>query len=140
MNTENTEDIGIVTAINGTKITVEISKGGVCKSCAKHGMCGIDSTPVVLEFDTNDVYQIGDKVRITIATRFKLLSMLIVYVLPLIALFLFYIVARQYMKEIWAIMAGFCGVVLSYLIIRILDKNLGKHMSFQLGGKYEDLP
>lgn len=140
MNSESTEDIGIVTAVNGNRITVEIAKGGGCKSCQMHGICGTSATPIVLTFEANAVYNVGDKVRISASTGIKLLSTVIVYLLPLVTLFVSFIIARHYMQELGAILVGFIGLCLSFLIVRYLDKKISKHISFQLGGRYEDLP
>ena len=139
MTSESSEDIGTITSITGNKITVEIPKGGGCKSCSMHGICGTNSTPIILTFDTDGTYRMGDKVRVSVSSNIKLLSTVIVYLLPLAALFAFYLIARNYMQELGAILAGFIGLCLSFLVVRFLDKKIGKHINFQLGEKCEDL-
>jgi positive regulator of sigma E activity len=138
MSAEQSQDIGTVTAINGKKITVEIPKGGGCKSCEMHGLCGIDQNPIVLTFEANDTYAVGDRVTVSVSTSIKLLSILIVYLLPLIALFVSFIIARSYMSELGAIAVGFAGLGLSFLLVRFLDRKISKHIDFQLGEKIED--
>ncbi len=140
MKSEQSVDIGVVTQIKGQKITVEIPKGGGCKSCSMHGICGTNSTPIVLSFETDEAYNVGDKVNISVGANIKILSSLIVYLLPLVALFAFYLIARMYMQELGAVFFGFIGLVLSFLLIRLIDKKIGKHINFELGGRCEDLP
>jgi positive regulator of sigma E activity len=140
MTDEHSVDTGIVTHIQGKKITVEIAKGGGCKSCSMHGLCGTNSTPIVLSFITDAEYQIGDKVNVSVGTNIKLLSSVIVYLLPLVALFAFFLIARSFMQELGAVLCGFIGLILSFLLIRVIDKKIGKHINFELGGKSEDMP
>lgn len=140
MSSETSDDIGFVTAVNGLKITVEITKGGGCKSCSMHGLCGTSSTPIILTFDTDGSYKIGDKVIISVETGVKLLSSVIVYLLPLVALFASFLIARSYLPELGAIAVAFIGLCLSFLIVRLLDKKISKKINFQLGEKCEDLP
>jgi positive regulator of sigma E activity len=139
MTSEASEDIGIVTSVNGNSITVEIPKVGGCKSCQMHGICGTNSTPIILTFETSDIYIIGDKVIISVSTSIKMLSSVIVYLLPLAALFTCFIIARSFMQELGAILVGFIGLCLSFWGVRFLDKKIGKRMNFQLGGRSENL-
>jgi positive regulator of sigma E activity len=137
--TEFPEDIGTVTAINGKEITVEIEKGGGCKSCGMKGLCGSDNKPVVLHFQTDDTYQIGDRVNVSISSGIRILSSLLVFVFPLLALFGFYFIGKSFTNELGSIITGFAGMILAFVIIRFLDKKIAKRIDFQLGGKCEDL-
>jgi positive regulator of sigma E activity len=139
MTPDTSEDIGIVTAVDGNKITVEIPKGGGCKSCSMHGICGTNSTPIILTFGSDGTYKTGDKVIISVSANIKLLSSVIVYLLPLVALFAFFLVARSFMQELASIVIGFIGLCLSFLVVRWLDRKIGKRINFQLGGRCEDL-
>jgi len=139
MTAEASEDIGIVTTVVANKITVEIPKGGGCKSCSMHGICGTNSKPIILTFASDGTYKPGDKVIVSVSTGIKLLSTVIVYLLPLMALFAGFLIARSFMQELGAVLIGFISLALSFLVVRWLDRKIGKHINFQLGGKCEDL-
>lgn len=137
--TEFPEDIGIVTAIVGNRITVQIEKGGGCKSCGMKGLCGSDNKPIILHFTTDDIYNIGDKVKVSISSSIRILSALLVFIFPLIALFVFFFIGRSFLSELGSIITGFAGMIIAFVIVKILDKRIAKRIDFQLGGKYEDL-
>jgi positive regulator of sigma E activity len=137
---EASEDIGLVTAVNGNKITVEIAKGGGCEHCVMRGMCGTNATNLILHFETDGSYEVGDKVKVCVSSGIRIMSSLIVFGLPLLALFVFFLIARRYTNEPIAVLIGFGGLLLAFLAIRLLDKKIAKRIDFQLGGKYEDMP
>ncbi len=140
MAAEKIEDIGTVTAVSGNRITVEINKGEGCKSCGIKGLCGNSMKPVVLQFETKDKYRIGDKVKVSIPGGIRVLSSLLIFGVPLMALFGFFLLARVFVSEIAAVVIGFAGLSLAFLLIRCLDRSIGKYINFQLEGMYEDLP
>jgi len=139
MASHNPVDLGIVTSVQGKAITVEIVKGGGCKACGLKGLCGTDNNPIIMHFDTDDSYQIGDKVIVSVSAGVRVLSSLIVFIFPLLAMFGFYFAGRCYTTESGSILIAFGGLLLAFGIIRILDKRIGRKINFSLGGRYEDL-
>jgi positive regulator of sigma E activity len=137
---EATEDVGVVTATEGKSITVEITKGGGCKSCSMKGLCGTNVSTVVLKFDTEETYNLGDKVRVSVSSGIRVLSSLLVFGLPLLALFGFFLIGRSFTSEPVAVLIGFVGLLLAFGFIRLLDKRIAGKIQFHLEGKYEDLP
>lgn len=140
MQAEAVEDIGTVIAIDGRQITVEICKSGGCQSCGLRGLCGSGKTSLVLNFETDESYKIGDKVKVSVSPGVRVLSSVLVFVFPLLALFGFFILGRSFLNELGAILLGFGGMVIAFLIVKLLDKLIAKHINFKLGGKCEDLP
>ncbi|HOV16481.1 MAG TPA: SoxR reducing system RseC family protein [Candidatus Cloacimonadota bacterium] len=137
---EITEDIGVVTAVQDNRITVEIAKGGGCKSCSMYSFCGGNESKLTVNFNTDGGYRIGDKVKVDISAGIRVLSSLIIFGLPLVALFAFFLIARQFTSEPYAILIGFGGLLLSFLIVKILDKKMAKRINYRLGGKCDNLP
>lgn len=137
--TEQNADLGIVTAIAGNRITVEIEKGGGCKSCGMKNLCGVSNSNLVLQFDTSDQYNIGDKVVISVSAGIRVFSALIVFGLPLAILFLTFMAARLLFNELVSVGMAFAGFAMSFLIIKLIDKRIANHIEFQLEGKCEDL-
>jgi positive regulator of sigma E activity len=140
MSASNMEDIGIVTEVNGSRIKVDIAKGGGCKNCGMKGLCGSTNTPIVLHFDTDGSYQVGDKVLVSVSAGLRVLSALLVFVFPLLALFGFFLIARRFTSEPLSVLAGFTGLILAFFVVRLVDKRVGKRINYQLGGKCENLP
>jgi positive regulator of sigma E activity len=140
MTNEAPEDIGTVSSVDGTRIKVEINKSGGCKSCGMRGLCGNTMTPIVLFFETDGSYKTGDRVKVSVSSRIRILSSLLIFAFPLIALFGFYLIFRNFAAESMAALAGFGGLVAAFLIVKLIDKRIGKHINFVLEGKCEDLP
>ena len=137
--TQSENDVGIVTAVNGNRITVEISKGGGCKSCSMKSLCGTDNKSIILHFDSTERYKIGDKVNVSVTSGVKIISSVIIFVFPLLALFGFFLIGRNFTTELYSILIGFGGLILAFGIVRIIDKYIGKKINFRLGGKHENL-
>jgi positive regulator of sigma E activity len=137
MSSEVNEDTGIVTAVNGNCITVEIAKGGGCSSCAMKGLCGSGNKPIILHFETDGSYKTGDMVIVEVASSMRILSSLIVFILPLLAMFAFYLIANLVLgySEGASIKSAFLGFLIALLNIRFLDRIIGKKIKFSLGGK-----
>lgn len=140
MSSIPSQDIGIVKAVNGSRYTVEIAKGGGCKSCAMHGICGIDKAPMVLNLDSPQSFVVGDRVELEIAAGTRVLSALLIFVLPILILVLGFSLTRTFLSEPFAILAGFGSMAIAFLFIRFIDKRVSKKINFQIKGKYEDLP
>jgi positive regulator of sigma E activity len=139
MLSDSTDDIGTVTSVEGKYITVEINKGGGCKNCGMKGFCGTSNSPIILRFETDELYKTGDRVAVSVEPGIRLLSSLIVFGLPLIAMFGFFIVASKFFNEPVSVLISFAGMVLSFLVVRRLDKYFSKKVNFRLRGKYEDM-
>jgi sigma-E factor negative regulatory protein RseC len=137
--TEQNADVGIVTAVAPNRITVEIEKGGGCKSCGMKNLCGVSSNNLVLQFDTSDSYSIGDRVIVSVSAGIRVLSALLVFGFPLAVLFIAFILARLLFNELVSVAAAFIGFVLSFLVIKLIDKRIVKHIEFKLEGKCENL-
>jgi len=132
-------DLGTVIAVDGSQITVEICKSGGCKSCGLKGLCGSGKSSLILKFTTDDTYRIGDKVIVSVEPGVRILSSLLVFVFPILALFGFFLLGRMFFSELGAILIGFAGMALAFLIVKLLDRLIAKKINIELGGKCEDL-
>lgn len=128
-------EIGIVTKVNGQRVTVELERGGGCKSCSMRGMCFSKGKPAVFELETSLELAPGDRVSIEVSPRARIMSSLLIFLMPVIFLFIGYIVAAEYLIELASIGVGFLAMALSFLIVRIVDKRVGNHLDIRLGAK-----
>ncbi len=137
--TETIEDVGIVREVQDGKVTVELKRGGGCKSCSMRNICSPAGKPVILEFDTELTLKPGDRVLVMIEPRFRILSAVIVFLLPLIGLIGGYILAKSFFTEGISIVIGFASLIIVFFIVRYLDRLIGRRISFALRGKCEDM-
>jgi len=135
MNTELIEDSGVITAVDEKYTTVEIVRGGGCKSCSMQGFCFKKSTPAQFVLSTELDLQIGDKVQLEISPGGRTMASLLVFGLPIACLFAGFLVAGIWFPELISIAFAFIFMSMGFLIVRLLDKNLSKHLSIKIARK-----
>ncbi|HNQ43739.1 MAG TPA: SoxR reducing system RseC family protein, partial [Candidatus Cloacimonadota bacterium] len=82
---EDIQDQGIVTAVAGSLVTVEIQRGGGCKSCSMRGFCFSKSTPAVFHLESDLPLQIGDTVELDISPTGRVLASVLIFGIPVLA-------------------------------------------------------
>lgn len=135
MPDEQLEDTGIVKEISGKLATVEIIRGGGCKSCQMQGLCFRKNEPVSFTIQTELALQAGDRVQLDIAPAGRVLASLLIFGLPLLALFAGFIISSEWLIEIGAIAVGFLCMAISFIIIRMVDKVLGQSLKVSIKEK-----
>lgn len=128
------EDIGKVIWVQGSLARVEIQRGGGCKSCAMRGFCFKKGEPAVFEVQTELPLQPGDLVSLEIAASTRVFSALMVFGLPLVLMFLGYLISRPYFTELISVGIAFGAMALSFVIVGYFDRKYGKGMSVSVGG------
>ncbi|MDZ4121687.1 MAG: SoxR reducing system RseC family protein [Candidatus Cloacimonadaceae bacterium] len=131
------EDVGVVTEILPGAVKVEIQRGAGCKSCAMQGFCFSKNTPALFVLQTDLTLQVGDRVQMEISAQDRVLASLLIFVLPVVLLFLGFILARPFFPEVYAAITGFIFMGLSFLIIRYIDKKMGSKQSCRITAKLD---
>lgn len=134
------EDVGTVVWAEGTQVRVELVRGAGCKSCSMRGMCFGRNTPAVFELETDLDLNVGDKVQLEIAPSTRVLSSLLVFGLPMLTLFVAFILASRWLVEIAAIGVAFGATALSFLMMKLIDKCFGNRLQVRIGSKINDNP
>ncbi|HPS38186.1 MAG TPA: SoxR reducing system RseC family protein [Candidatus Cloacimonadota bacterium] len=129
------EDIGIVVEMTGRIARVELERGGGCKGCSMRGMCFSKGKPAVFELATDLDLAPGDRVSIVISPRARILSSLLIFLMPVLFLFLGFVLASRFMAELPSIGVAFCFMAVSFLIVRLIDRKMGNHLEIRLGEK-----
>ena len=81
------KDIGIVKSLNGTNIEIEIGSSDDCEECTAKLLCKpISDNKNILSVYTNDKFQIGDSVEVTVKGKSIFLFAFFLYGIPLIIL------------------------------------------------------
>lgn len=132
---EETPDSGIVTAVSGNQISVEVQRGGGCKSCAMRGMCLSQSTPAVFHLSSEIPLEVGDKVQLEFSPNGRVLASLLIFGLPVAFLFIGFIIASLWFTELISIILAFMAMALSFLLLRFCDRNLGSKISVEIARK-----
>lgn len=125
-------DVGTVVAVNGERVSVEVQRSAGCGSCAMRGLCFGRNTPARFEIESELELHLGDKVELDIAPGGRVLSALAVFGLPLVFLFAAYFLAAIWLEEPATIGVAFAATVLSFLIIRLIDRGLGGRLRVRI--------
>jgi sigma-E factor negative regulatory protein RseC len=127
------DQIGYVTKVDGENIELEVKRisscGDNCKSCA--GSC--DVKPHVIILPNKIDAKVGDYVEVNAEAKSILKYMAIIYMIP----FAFFIVGialgngifkamENPNYEILSFFTGMISLVIAFLVVRIIDKNIAK--------------
>lgn len=129
------EDTGKVVKVSGREVWVEVQRSGGCKSCAMRGMCFKKSTPSVFHLESDLPLHEGDLVTLEIAPGTRVMSALLIFGLPLVALFTGFIMSAKFLTELGAVAVAFAAMGLSFFIMRICDQKLGAKLRVEIGEK-----
>ena len=129
------EDVGIVTAISGKMVTVEIMRSGGCKSCSMQGFCFKKNEPVSFSIPSELELEVNDQVQLEISPEGRVLASLLVFGVPMAALFLGYLLFSLWLSELGAILVSFGTMALSILLVKWLDKKLGGNLKVTISRK-----
>lgn len=130
--------IGIVKSYENGKATIVMDVQGGCSSCGMHGVCGTHNNCVEHVIHTDIKLDAGDKVIIYIDPSKRIYSALLLFIFPIVNLVIFYYIASMFLSEAYAIVSGFIGLVVAFLINRIIDKIWGKKITYIIASKYEE--
>ncbi len=135
MDATHIEDSGRVLSVTGTKVRVEIERGGGCKSCSMRGLCFRKNTPAIFEIESDLDLREGDLVSLEIAAVLRVTSALLIFAVPLVFLFAGYLVAVRFFVEPVAILGSLASAAASFLLVRSLDRRIGPNMNIRIGKK-----
>lgn len=130
--TQNT-DLGRVIAVNGSYIKVELIRGDGCTSCSMRGFCFKKDEPAIFELQSDLPLKKDDIVSLEISPAARVGSALLIFGLPLVLLFVSFILAKPYFSEIISIGIGFAAMALSFFIIAWVDKRFGNKLKIEIG-------
>lgn len=118
------EEVGIVVEIDGKMAKVRASRHGDCKNC---GACPGDNA-IVMEVQNPLSAKVGQQVAFEMQEAHMLQAAFIVYILPLVAIFIGAIaggfIANKFGQSVipFQIGGGIVALVLSLIYIRFYDK------------------
>ncbi len=117
-----TEKTAVVTSIDGDFVLLKSNDNDSCGSCSANSSCGsvklLNRTAAGFRIHNSLGLKKGDAVVIALATEKLLLGTVLVYLIPLLFLFLFAIVGKLLSGEMLSISMGVGGFFLSLLFVR----------------------
>lgn len=126
-------DLGKVIAVEGSAYRVELIRSEACGACSLKGLCFKKDEPTVFELESELSFQVGDIVRLEIAPAGRVASALIIFGLPLLLLFVVFLLVRPYFSEIVSILISFAATAFSFVIIGWVDKRYGNRLKVEIG-------
>ncbi|MDP8231709.1 MAG: SoxR reducing system RseC family protein [Candidatus Zophobacter franzmannii] len=133
MSNENSESVGIVLSINNDIAEVEVIAGGGCSTCSMSLVCG--STKKKIKYSARAPFKVKvhDKVSLTLVEGSKVLSALIIFLIPVLFLIFGYIIGTKFgLNEGFSVLVslGFFGI--SLIPVKILDNVYGKKINYEI--------
>ncbi len=120
------EHDGIVKAIVGNTLTVEILSKSACSGCAARSMCSSAEQRVkeVEVFADDSTYSIGDAVTIVGAEKLGIVAVILCYVLPVVLMVVVMAIAEMLKQSDVVVGLVGLGVLLPYFSIIYLMRGL----------------
>ena len=125
---------GIVRAIDGDDVSVEVIVSSACSGCHAKSIC-IPSDRrqevVIVKNTRHEVFQVGETVELLLETSAGNKAVVLAYLLPLVVLLalLFGCYALTH-KELLSVGVGILGVIVYYLILKSAGKSVEKGITF----------
>lgn len=117
---------GIIESINNNKLTVSIYKESACSHCNKCSDNAKIANKIMISYDKTDV-NIGDIITFEMEDSQIFKAALIVYILPLIFMFLgYYLVSKSGFNEGVAVISSFLSLFFSFIGIFFYDRKIVK--------------
>jgi sigma-E factor negative regulatory protein RseC len=133
MSTESRDNIGIVRSIDRDVALVEILAGGGCSSCSMNMLCGASKKSIRYQAKAPFKVAVNDMVQVDIVSGSKILSALIVFLIPVLFLIFGYIIGTKLgLNEGLSILVALVSLGISMIPVKILDKFYGKKISYEI--------
>ena len=133
---EEVHEEGIITNIDNEKVIITRSNTHVCTSCKIKGLCNLYKQPEITVF-TKEKFNIGDTIVMIINPNTRILSSFIVFILPLLILFITYFISANLFKQTdeISIVISFLSLILSFFIITKINSKYSKKFDITIKKK-----
>lgn len=128
------EDVAQVVEVSTGRVKVNMLKPENCEGCAAHGFCTAGDKTSELWISTDLLLNVGDHVRVFISPALRVVSSIIIFLLPVILMLVFYLLAKYlfHTSENLSILISVLSLGVSGLIIWQLDRKWGKQVHYEI--------
>ncbi len=128
------KETGIVTKISNDTATVKVKRRAECSKC---GMCGMKDSASDMDFVAsvkNAKVSLGDTVTIESKKDLKVVSYLLVFIMPLLLVGVGLFVGYKFFNETIALIMALGSVVVWFCVIYFVDKifRFGKNFGYEV--------
>lgn len=131
------EETAVVSAVNGSFVFLETNSKASCGNCSTKSGCG--SVSSIFTFKPKSKLKVnntlglkkGDSVIIALATDALLLATILMYLSPLLLLFVFSLIAKLLVGETASVFAGLCGLFVGLFWVKQFTQRSSMAKQFQ---------
>ena len=123
---------GVIVSIDGNKSKVRITtESPECMGCVSKSHCNFSDTKSKEITVINDYgAKISDQVVFESEPSKVLFSAVLIWILPLFAMFIGYLVADRYAKGVWPILSAFVFLFFSFGLLKLVDNIISGGSTF----------
>ena len=131
------EETAVVRKVDGEFAFLETQSNGSCGNCSSKSGCSNVLSIFALrprnKLKVNNILALreGDSVVIAISSNELLLATFLMYLLPLILLFIFSLIAKLFIGESASIIAGFFGLIVGLIWVKRYSQQTDVEKRFQ---------
>lgn len=116
------EEIGKIIALANGKARIEITPSGGCNHCAQAQICNpFGKNKKIIELPNTINAQVNDLVKIEIKDKNRILSILLVFCLPILLFLIGVVIGNQNAGNTSAALFGGIGLLLAFIIVKIIN-------------------
>lgn len=125
-------ELGKIVNINNEKIVVQMEAGSQCQHCGGKPACtAMGGVVRQIEIPVENNLQVGDQVTINYQFQSRIVSAILVFLLPIIFLIAGYCIGFYFFEtEGKAILTGIGGLMLAFIVLWALNKILTRDKHF----------
>ena len=121
------EEIGKVIEIRGETVKIEITPSGGCSNCSQANICNpFGQNKKVIELKNTINAQIGDFVKIEIKEKDRILSLSLLFGVPIVLFVSGVIIGQTISGDKLSAILGGAGFVFAFLLVKIINNYLEK--------------
>ncbi len=132
---KNIEHIGVISDIDNNVIKVDINVQSACASCHASAFCGVDSAGRTIEITkhNNDIYSVGDKVKVLIKESMGFKALFLGYVFPFIVMVVVLIIFISLdFSEGFSGLISILSLIPYYSVLYLFRKRIKKEFNFEI--------
>ncbi len=122
---------GVITSLDGKKAKLKVISDSECMDCSskKHCFGGNSSKREIVVINEYGA-MVSDNVVFEAATGKVILSASLIWIIPIIAMFIGYIVTKRFAGGIWPVGAAFLFLIGFFIILKFIDNAVSGGTTF----------